>query len=141
MYRFCGRGALDCVWLGEGGSERREFAAKYDWSRQEKGSMSLLPKHLMKQLPKLYSTEALSLKALARVKFFTPDGQWTWYASEFDGGDVFFGLVAGHEVELGYFSLTELERVHGALGLPVERDLYFKPTPLETLREKHRVQR
>ena len=50
---------------------------------------------------------------------------------------LFFGLVAGLEVELGYFSLTELQQVHGALGLPVERDLYFEPTPLSEVRKLH----
>jgi hypothetical protein len=53
-------------------------------------------------------------------------------ATEFDGEDTFFGLVDGHERELGYFSLRELESVRGALGLPIERDLYWRP---KTLRE------
>lgn len=38
---------------------------------------------------------------------------------------LFFGYVIGLEAELGYFSLSELEQIRGALGLPVERDLYF----------------
>ena len=42
----------------------------------------------------------------------------------------FFGLVFGHEREYGYFLLSELEEVRGPLGLPIERDLYFKPKPL-----------
>ena len=33
------------------------------------------------------STEAQGLDALAQVEFFTPDANWTWYASEFDGDD------------------------------------------------------
>lgn len=28
--------------------------------------------------------------------------------------------------ELGYAMLSEIEDAHGTLGLPVERDLYFK---------------
>jgi hypothetical protein len=43
---------------------------------------------------------------------------------------LFFGLVVGQERELGYFSLSELETVRGPLGLPIERDLSFKPCPL-----------
>jgi Protein of unknown function (DUF2958) len=43
-----------------------------------------------------------------------------------------FGLVDGHERELGYFSLDELEDVRGSMGLRVERDLYFTPCPLST---------
>lgn len=39
------------------------------------------------------------------------------------------GVVVGFERELGYFSLDELADLRGPLGLPIERDLAFKPTP------------
>ncbi len=94
--------------------------------------MVLLTKELRKKLPTLYSQEEKGLDAVAIVKFFTPDSNWTWYATEFDGKDTFFGLVDGFEKELGYFSLSELQNVKGALGLPIERDRYFIP---KTLRE------
>ena len=99
--------------------------------------MILLPKEIREELPALYANEELGLDALARVKFFTPDSNWTWYASEFDGEDIFFGLVIGFETELGYFSLRELSEAHGPLGLPIERDLYFKPKSLRELQEHH----
>ncbi len=92
--------------------------------------MKLLTKALRKKLPPLYSNEELGMEAIAQVKFFTPDSNWTWWATEFDGEDRFFGLVEGFEKELGYFSLSELESVHGPMGLPIERDLYFDPVPL-----------
>jgi hypothetical protein len=97
----------------------------------------LLDAQSRERLPKLYTGEHLGLQALAQVKFFTPDASWTWYASEFDGGDIFFGLVVGFEIELGYFSLSELLEVRGQLGLPVERDRFFKPTTLAELKAKH----
>lgn len=50
---------------------------------------------------------------------------------------LFFGLVLGLEIELGYFSLSELQSVRGALGLPVERELYFRPAPLSQVRKRH----
>ena len=100
--------------------------------------MELLPKDMREQLPELYANEELGLAAQALVKFFTPDSSWTWYASEFDGEDIFFGLVIGHAVELGYFSLSELESVQGPLGLAIERDLHFDPKTLEELREHYR---
>ena len=62
----------------------------------------------------------------------TSDANWIWYATEFDGMDTFFGLVHGLEKELGYFSLSDLKAVRGPFGLPIERDLYWKP---QTLRE------
>lgn len=64
------------------------------------------------------------------VKFFTPDSSWTWYVTEFDGDDTFFGLVDGQAKELGYFLFSELKAARGPRGLPIEIDLYFKPCPL-----------
>jgi hypothetical protein len=93
----------------------------------------LLTKEVKEGLPYLYSQEDKGLEAVAKVKFFTPDGRWTWYATEFDGEDLFFGLVDGFEKELGYFRLSELKKIKGKLGLPVERDLYFEPTKLKDL--------
>ena len=73
-------------------------------------------------------------------KFFTPDANWTWYAvsasRDPDTGDVqFFGLVDGLELELGYFWLSEIEKVRGKLGVPVERDLHWEPQSLYSLME------
>ena len=95
--------------------------------------MRLLTKEIRKKLPPLYSQEQLGSKAVAQVKFFTPDSNWTFWATEFDGKDTFFGLVDGHVKELGYFSLAELESVRGPLGLPIERDLHWQPTTLEEI--------
>ncbi len=91
--------------------------------------MKLLTNELRHGLPPLYSAEN-EADPLIICKFFTPDSSWTWYAIEFDGDDIFFGLVEGLENELGYFSLSELERVRGPFGLPIERDLYFEPCRL-----------
>lgn len=90
----------------------------------------LLTEELRRQLPPLYSQENKGSQAVAYVKFFTPDSNWTWWGLEFDGEDTFFGLVEGHVKELGYFSLRELENARGPLGLPVERDLYWQPKTL-----------
>lgn len=95
--------------------------------------MKLLTQEIREKLPPLYSQEKLGGKAVAYVKFFTPDSNWTFYATEFDGHDTFFGLVDGHYKELGYFSLSELQSVRGPLGLPVERDLYWQPKTLEEI--------
>lgn len=103
--------------------------------------MHLLTKAIRRKLPTLYANEEQGTDALAIVKFFTPDSSWTWYASEFDGDDLFFGLAVGVEPELGYFRLSELQSVRGTLGLPVERDRFFKPTPLRELLEKHEQER
>ena len=98
---------------------------------------NLLDPESREKLPPLYSGEELGLMAMALVKFFTPDSNWTWFASEFDGEDLFFGLVDGLEIELGYFSLSEMQSVCGPLGLPIERDLHFNPKTLKALMEEH----
>ena len=98
----------------------------------------LLPKKVRDLLPPLGSTESQK-DPKAVVKFFTPDSSWTWYATEFDGTDLFFGIVDGFERELGYFSLKELLSIRGQLCLPVERDLYFEPRPFSKLREEGRL--
>ena len=95
--------------------------------------MKLVNEEIKNILPKLYEQDNKNLNAIAYVKFFTPDSNWTWYATEFDGEDTFFGLVDGFVKELGYFSLAELESTRGPLGLKIERDLYFEPTILEEL--------
>lgn len=95
--------------------------------------MKLLTQAILRQLPPLGSQEEKKLDAVAVVKFFIPDAGWTWWATEFDGKDLFFGLVHGMEEELGYFRLSELKQIRGVGGLPVERDLYFKPRKLREL--------
>ena len=93
--------------------------------------MKLLTKEIRRKLPALYSQDGKGGKAIAYVKFFCPDSNpWTWYACEYDGEDIFFGLVHGFEKELGYFSLSELKSVRGPLGLPIERDKFWQPKTL-----------
>lgn len=95
-----------------------------------------IPEDVRDKIPALYGTEK-EPNPTAWVKLFTPDSSWTWYLTEFDGEDICFGLVVGHAVELGYFSLAEITSARGPLGLPIERDLYFQPKPLEEVRAHH----
>ncbi len=111
--------------------------------------MQLLTEELKRKLPPLYSQDN-NPDPLVVCKFFTPDSSWTWYAYEGSPVDdngfydtdkekvdyIFFGLVDGLEVELGYFSLNEMESVRGPWGLPIERDIFFKPTLLSRVREQ-----
>ena len=99
-------------------------------ARKRPHRMQLLTKEIRKHLPPLGSQDGKVGKAVAHVKFFTPDSSWTWYATEFDGQDMFFGLVEGQEKELGYFSLSELQNARGPMGLPIERDLHWTPKTL-----------
>lgn len=119
--------------------------------------MKLLTKEIERSFPPWMSTDGKPPDQVrVVVKFFTPDSNWTWYATEACAvvaadereyplcekpapvrSDVlFFGLVSGHEMELGYFALSELERVRGKLGLPIERDTYWTGT-LADARKAH----
>ncbi|MFA5863170.1 MAG: DUF2958 domain-containing protein [Phycisphaerae bacterium] len=100
---------------------------------ETKRGHKLMTEELRKQIPALYSQDGKGGKAIAYCKFFTPSSNFTWLATEYDGEDMFFGLVLGMEKELGYFSLSELETTTGPMGLPIERDLWFKPTALEKI--------
>lgn len=95
--------------------------------------MKLMTDELKKTIPALYAQEH-NPDPTVYVKFFTPWSHWTWYATEFDGEDTFFGWVAGLDEELGYFSLSELEGIRGPVGLRIERDRSFKPQPLSHLK-------
>ena len=90
--------------------------------------MKLLTKEVLKKLPAIGEGDGT-----AHVKFFTPWSNWTWYATEFDGEDVFFGLVDGFDKEIGYFSLSELESLKGPFGLTIERDRYWTPVKVYEL--------
>lgn len=102
--------------------------------------MELLTAELRRTLPPLYAQEKNN-DPVVHIKFFTPDSDWTWYVTEGgdkDGDFIFFGYVVGFEREWGYFSLKELTDARGPMGLPIERDLYFKPAPVSAIREIHR---
>lgn len=99
--------------------------------------MQLLSDELRAKLPPLYSQEK-DKDPMVYAKFFTPDANWTWYATEGEqqnGDFIFFGYVIGQEREWGYFSLNELSTARGPWGLPIERDLYFDPKRISEIKE------
>jgi Protein of unknown function (DUF2958) len=105
--------------------------------------MELLPAELRERLPRLYSQESNS-DPTVHLKFFTPDSNWTWFATEGETKDndfLFFGYVCGFEEEWGYFVLSELSSARGPLGLPIERDLYFQPGPFREVIKRYRAER
>ena len=62
------------------------------------------------------------------VKLFQPDGPATWLICAVDpcDPDLAFGLcdLGQGFPELGYVRLSEIARLRGSLGLPVERECY-----------------
>ena len=86
--------------------------------------------------PKLYGQEGKGDEALVHVKLFDPTGSWTWFITEFDPtNNTAFGLVNGHEAEIGYIDLNELANARGRMGIGIEIDMHFKPQTLAACRE------
>lgn len=95
-----------------------------------------------KTIPPLYSQEDKGDDAVVYVKFFSPFMNWTWYATEFDGEDTFFGMVDGEYAEMGYFSMREMRettRMVGGKRLPlIERDEHWEPKTLGEVKKNLR---
>ena len=88
----------------------------------------------LSKIPRLYETEDVPLQdKLIYLHFYI--GGCDWYIAEFDGEDTFFGLVKGFETELGNFSLSELTKAKGPMGLSIERDRHFRPMTVGEARE------
>jgi len=97
-----------------------------------------MTEELRNSIPKLYSTEHTPrAEKMAHAKFFCPYNGWQWFIVEFDGEDTMFGFVNGWETEWGYFSFRELAEMTVLNGVPaIERDLWFRPTPIEKIEEE-----
>ena len=101
--------------------------------------MKYMTKELERKFPEWMSTDGLPHdQIVVQAHFFSPYSNWDWYAWEYDAEcSQFFGLVFGFKVEAGYFNVQEFEEAKkGSLPL-VERDLWWKPVPLNQLPRYH----
>jgi len=100
--------------------------------------MQLMTKEIEKKARAQYpkGNDLESQKVVA--KFFDPTGSWAWYLMNQDpeDPDYLWGIVKGFEVEIGSFSLSELQAVRGGFGLGIERDRCFRPRPALEVWEK-----
>ena len=88
--------------------------------------MKLLTKEITKKAQKQYDKGSDMDEQMVVAKFF--GGNWTWYLMNLaDDGDYAWGIVKGHEVEAGSFSISELQQIRLPFGLGIERDMYFEP--------------
>ena len=95
--------------------------------------MVLIPKSA--KVPTLYQSEDKTIdQQKVWVKLFNPMGSQTWYITAFDPcTNEAFGFVNlgdAEMAELGYISITELERLVLPWGMKIERDINFTPMPL-----------
>ncbi|KKM76660.1 hypothetical protein LCGC14_1377840 [marine sediment metagenome] len=112
----------------------------------------LVTKTAFRKVPPIGSQDGLCDEAVVYAKVFCPQNGWRWYITEYnpETGEA-FGLVQGHEVELGTFALDHPSGVDSWGGEdmqsqndnwqgrysypPFERDLHFRPTTIEKVRE------
>ena len=73
-------------------------------------------------------------KILCRVRLFNPTGAGTWWIAAYDAEDeIAWGAAELQEIEVGSISMRELPEFRGQFGLPIERDLHYRPTSLEAI--------
>tara|TARA_Y100000310_G_scaffold328840_1_gene397639 strand:- start:459 stop:767 length:309 start_codon:yes stop_codon:yes gene_type:complete len=91
--------------------------------------MKLLTKEIIKKATGQYDKGSDLDSQQVVAKFFNPCGDWTWYLMNLDPDDMDYawGIVDGFAMEIGSFSISELESVKGPLGIGIERDMHFKP--------------
>lgn len=95
--------------------------------------MKLIPKSI--KIPALGATESESDPSVV-IKLFHPFSSWKWYILEYSPEEnLCFGLIDGHEAELGYFSMNELSELR-VRGLGIERDLHWRSIKLSVLQKK-----
>ncbi|MGO3752028.1 MAG: DUF2958 domain-containing protein [Peptoniphilaceae bacterium] len=90
----------------------------------------LVTETMKRNVPDIYATENIKNKdKTVQAIYFAPFSGWSWYMTELDKKtNIAFGLIAGHEVEWGYFSLDELK------GVKAQRLINFEPKTFEELK-------
>ena len=99
--------------------------------------MKLLTKKITEQPQKQYKKGDNIDDQMIVAKFFNPMGSWTWYLMNLhEDKDYAWGIVDGFAVEMGSFSMSELQSTKLPLGLGIERDILFQPIQARQLWEE-----
>ena len=86
-----------------------------------------MTKEIKEQATKQYD-KGSDMEQMVVAKYFDAMGDWKWFLMNMDKDeDYCWGIVEGNEVEMGSFSMRELEGIKRPFGLGIERDLHFKP--------------
>ena len=98
--------------------------------------MKLVTKKIKEQAQEQYD-KGSDMEQMVVAKYFDPMGSWRWFLMNMDkDGDYCWGIVDGHAVEMGSFSMRELESIQLPLGLGIERDTSFEPVKASELWEE-----
>ena len=89
----------------------------------------LLTEEIVRQLPGLYDSEETPVgDKLIYAHYFTASADWHICEMDHETGEMFGRCDLGLGFpEWGYVSIQDLAELKGQFGLPVERDLDFKP--------------
>lgn len=147
------------AWVVEGYEKKRTFPSPEaaELAMGVFSAFDYMPWLLRDEVPPLYYHDMKEEPMVARIKLFAPWTFWTWYiceASLINGGEPrsvseslwsmdslrlghqdveCFGYLVGAHPEYGSFTLAQLAQVRGPLGMRIERDLHFTPTPMSEL--------
>jgi hypothetical protein len=95
--------------------------------------MKLLTKKITEQAKGQYNKNS-DMEQMVVAKFFNPIGNGTWYLMNMaDDEDYAWGIVDLFAIEMGSFSIKELQSVQLPLGMGIERDRYFESIPASEL--------
>ena len=96
--------------------------------------MELLTKEITEKAQKQFGKGSDLDGQMIVAKFFNPVGSWTWYLMNLhEDKDYAWGIVDGNDVEMGSFSIKELESIVLPFGLGIERDILFDSVPASEL--------
>ena len=94
--------------------------------------MKLLTKKIKEQATKQYSKKS-DMDQMVVAKYFDPMGSWKWFLMNMDKDeDYCWGIVKGFEVEMGSFSIKELQ----SMSPRIQRDLHFEPVKASEIWEQ-----
>ena len=95
--------------------------------------MKLMTKSIKEKAVKQFD-EGSDMEQKVVAKFFDAMGGWKWFLMNMDDsdGDYCWGIVQGHEVEMGSFSMSELQ----SMSPRIQRDLYFEPMKAKDVWDK-----
>ena len=86
-----------------------------------------MTKDIKRKAQKQY-IEGSNMEQKVVAKYFDPMGSWKWFLMNKKKDDSYcWGIVKGFEVEMGSFSIDELESIKLPFGLGIERDTLFEP--------------
>ena len=95
-----------------------------------------MTKEIKKQAEKQYPLGS-DMEQKVVAKYFNPAGRGTWYLMNTEpGSDYAWGIVNLFEVEMGSFTISELERIRLPFGLGIERDILFEPMKAKDVWDK-----